>query len=257
MLNGEAMKYQNLVRLYAMLSIATMSCFAQAAEPVPPVYSCPRAAVAPMIDGRLDDAVWKSAPEVTLVLSATGEPATKNTKVRMCWDDRFLYIAFECVDADIWGTMTKRDDLIYREEVVEAFLDPDCDLVRYYEFNVNPRNVIFDAYIVNPDGLNPGEGTAFGWNCEGVRSGVVVDGTLDDRIDTDRGWTCELAIPFAGLGRQTPRPGERWRANLYRIDLTPEPAEFQAWSPTLYHPPRFHVPRRFGTIFFTEAGKSE
>ncbi len=241
-----------LIWVYIMLNVAATSGFARA-EPVPPVYSCPRAAVAPVVDGKLDDEVWKSVPEVTLVLSATGEPASKSTKARMCWDDCYLYIAFECVDADIWGTMTNRDDLIYREEVVEAFLDPDCDLVRYYEFNVSPRNVIFDAYIVNPDGVNTGDGTEFGWNCEGVRSGVIVDGTLDDRTDTDRGWTCELAIPFAGLGRQTPRPGERWRANLYRIDLKPKPAEFQAWSPTLYHPPRFHVPRRFGTIFFTEA----
>jgi hypothetical protein len=57
--------------------------------------------------------------------------------------------------------------------------------------------------------------------------GIFVNGTLDDRADTDRGWTCELAIPFARLGRQTPRSGERWKANLYRIDIAPEPAEFR------------------------------
>jgi hypothetical protein len=238
-----------------MLCFAALAvCLPKSGEGSPPVYNCPKVAVPPVIDGKLDDDAWKRAPEVTFVLCTTGEPITKSTRARMCWDNECLYIAYECADTDIWGTMTKRDDPVFQEEVVEAFIDPDCDLRYYYEFNVSPRNVIFDAFISNPDGMNPDDKTQFGWNCDGVRSAVVVDGTLDDRTDTDRGWTCELAIPFAGLERKTPKPGERWRANLYRIDLTPKPAEFQAWSPTLCTPPRFHVPSRFGTIFFSAAG---
>jgi len=231
---------------------ALTTCLAHSsAEAAPPVYSCPKVAVPPVIDGKLDDKAWEAAPAATFAIATNGEKITKSTVARMCWDDSHLYVCWDSVDTDVWGTMTRRDDLIFREEVVEVFLDPDCDLRYYYEFNLSPRNVIFDAFISNPDGMNPDQETMFGWNCEGVRSAVVVDGTLDDRTDTDGGWTAELAIPFAGLNRPTPRPGERWRGNLYRIDLTPEPAEFQAWSPTLCSPPRFHVPRRFGTIFFT------
>lgn len=219
-----------------------------------PVYTCPKVDAAPVIDGRLDDEAWKHAPEVTLVLSEDGKPATKRTTVRMCWDDTNVYVAFDSIDTDIWGTFTQRDDHLFNEEVVEAFIDPDCDLVRYYEINVSPRNVVFDALICNPTDWTPGEGTDYGWNCEGLRTAVIVDGTLDDRTDVDRGWTAELAIPFAGLNVPTPKPGERWRLNLYRIDLTPKPAEFQAWSPTLVSPARFHIPSRFGTVFFSEAG---
>jgi len=62
----------------------------------------------------------------------------------------------------------------------------------------------------------------------------------------------EYAIPFKGLATFTPKPGQRWRLNLYRIDLTPEPKEFQAWSPTLHVPAAFHIPERFGTVFFTQ-----
>ena len=79
----------------------------------------------------------------------------------------------------------------------------------------------------------------------------MVDGTLDNRDDIDRGWTVELAIPFRSLGRCTPEPGEEWRGNLYRIDRFPPPMEFQAWSPTLRDPANFHVPAHFGTILFT------
>lgn len=230
--------------------ILAMVCVTAGACDSLPVYSCPRVSCGPVIDGRLDEAVWQGCPPVRLVLSTTGKPASRETVARMCWDERYLYIGFECEDTDVWGTLVNRDDPVYSEEVVEAFLAPECDLVHYYEINVSPRNTVFDGFIVNPSAWEPTDDTDFGWNCEGIRTAVMVDGTLDDRTDTDRGWSVEIAVPFAGLGRSTPRPGERWRANLYRIDLSPEPAEFQAWSPTLASPPRFHVPTRFGTVFF-------
>lgn len=238
----------DLITICALILCAT-ACAAR--EHV--VYTCPKVSPAPAIDGVLDDEAWARCPVVTLVDAQTGGPVTRKTTARMCWDDEYLYVGFECEDTDIWGTLTNRDDLIFQEEVVEVFIAPGGDLVRYLEFNVSPRNVVFDAFIVNPDGMNPNEETSFGWNCEGIRTAVAVDGTLDDRTDTDRGWTAEIAIPFAGLDRPSPRPGERWRLNLYRIDLTPPPAEFQAWSPTLCTPARFHVPDRFGTVFFSAA----
>ncbi len=223
-----------------------------AQQQAPPVYVCPFVEKAPAIDGKLDDEAWQIAPRVELVEAVTGGKCTKPTTARLCWDENYLFIGFESVDTDIWGTMNQRDDLIYREEVVEAFIDPECSLHHYFEFNVSPRNVVFDAYIVNPDGIGPGEGTDFGWNCEGVKTEVLVDGTIDDRTDLDRGWTAEIAIPFKSLGKTKPRAGERWRLNLFRIDLSPPPKEFQAWSPPLFDPPRFHVPKRFGTLFFSK-----
>jgi hypothetical protein len=231
--------------------LAAMGASAGAADRQP-VYDCPKVQKAPVIDGVLDDEAWKKAPVVTLLLAVTGEKATKDTKARMCWDDKALYVAFECADEDIWGNMYKRDDWIFREEVVEAFINPSCNLTHYFEFNVSPRNVIFDASIVNLTGSGPSEGTSYDWNCEGLRTAVVVDGTLDNRKDVDRSWTVEMAIPFASIGRATPKPAERWRLNLYRIERSPEPEEYQAWSPTLIHPPSFHIPSRFGTVFFSE-----
>jgi hypothetical protein len=235
--------------LLALAGVVALTSQA-AADPRPPVYNCPKVKCAPKIDGKLDDAAWKLAPEVTLVMTCTGEPATKHTTARMCWDDDCLYVGFDCADTDIFATMTNRGDWIFREEVVEAFLCPDCDLTRHYEINLSPRNVIFEAYIVN---TGSGDEIDYGWRCQGLRTAVSVDGTIEDRTDTDRGWTAEYAIPFAALKRCAPKPGERWRANLYRIDLFPEPKEFQAWSPTLTPRPAFHVPNRFGTVFFTES----
>ena len=107
-----------------------------------PVYKCPKIGVAPVIDGKLDDACWKTARAVTFVLAQTGEPATKDTKARMCWDNEHLYIAYECADTNIFGTMTNHDDWIFREDVAEAFINPTRDLRNYFEVNISPRNVI-------------------------------------------------------------------------------------------------------------------
>jgi hypothetical protein len=238
--------------LPAVLLATILGCAVMSEAAVTPVYHCPKVSKPPVIDGKLDDEAWKSAPPIRLVLSQTGEPATKKTIARMCWDDENLYISFDCEDEDIWNDYTKRDDPVYNQEVCEAFLAPTCDLDRYFEINVSPRNVVFDALIRYAVKGVPGEGTDHGWNCEGLRTAVVLDGTIDNRTDKDRGYTVEMAVPFAGLGRSTPKPVERWRANLYRIDLSPLPIEYQAWSPTLVNPAAFHVPERFGTIFFEQ-----
>lgn len=232
--------------------LAILGCVYMCDAAVTPSYRCPKVSTPPVIDGRLDDEAWKTAPPIRLVLSETGKPATKKTVARMCWDDENLYISYECEDEDVWGTYTKRDDPVYNEEVVEVFASPACDLKHYYEINVSPHNVVFDASIRDPVAGRPGAATTKLWDCKGLRTAVVVDGTLDCRTDTDKGWSAEVAIPFAGLDRSTPKPGERWRLNLYRIDLSPKPVEFQAWSPTLVNPAAFHVPERFGTIFFEQ-----
>lgn len=220
------------------------------------IYTCPKVNIPPIIDGCLDGDAWSHPQAVSLVLSEDGATASKPTNVKLCWDDDHLYAAFACIDQDIWGTMLNRDDPIWNEEVVEIFLSPDGDLTHYYELNVSPRNVVFDAEInASIDDPPVFEGRKE-WDIAGLRTAVIVDGTLDDRNDVDSVWTAEIAIPFSSLGRQTPNIGEKWRGNLYRIDLSPAPAEFQAWSPTLVSPANFHRPSRFGTIVFTEADVS-
>jgi hypothetical protein len=85
-----------------------------------------------------------------------------------------------------------------------------------------------------------------------ARHAVHVDGTLNDSRDVDRGWTVELAIPFASLtGMPRPRPqrGDRWKFNLYRLRQGPgQPGEGQAWSPPMRGD--FHALDRFATLRF-------
>lgn len=226
--------------------------------PPPPPGALPRYTVrrAPgpiAIDGALDDPGWGgiAAASPLLLSDGSGTP-TQETEVRACWDDECLYVSFACKDTDIWGRFEKRDDPLYEEEVVEVFLCPTGDLRHYFEFELSPNNVLFDARVFNPEGDRRTMLVDREWNAAGIRTAVRVSGRINDRASRDIGWIAELAIPFRDLGLAgPPAPGTVWRANFYRIERG-EVTEFTAWSPTFRDPPDFHVPERFGELLFAE-----
>ena len=60
------------------------------------------------------------------------------------------------------------------------------------------------------------------WEIAGLKSAVHLDGTLNVVTDTDRGWSVELAVPWAALGELARRPsppadGDQWRVNFSRV----------------------------------------
>jgi len=208
----------------------------------PPTLVVPRIARKIHVDGDLVKAPWRDLAAQTLVPS-NGRPAPtafQPTTLRLAHDDAHLYVAFACADAHVWGTHRGRNQPIYEEEVVEAFVAPGDDPHRYFELEANPMGAWFEARIESPDGRRATMRSDLDWVCTGWKRAV--------RIRTD-GWDVEWAIPFAALDAAPPAPGSQWRANFYRIDRAGD-GEFSAWSPTLADPPDFHVPDRFGTLRF-------
>jgi Carbohydrate family 9 binding domain-like len=211
-----------------------------------PEYHVVRARPAPVIDGVLDDAAWKRATPVTLVNSLDGSPGRVRTTARLLWDDKYLYVSFDCEDPDVWGTFTKRDEPLYTQEVVEIFIDADGDGRTYNEIEVSAANVLFDAYF--PERR---QGMDLSWDSEALTA-VTVQGTLNDASDKDEGWRVEMRIPIeklAAVPHVPPRPGDRWRFNLYRLEHHGRrDIEGQAFSP-----PRvgdFHALNRFAWLVF-------
>ncbi|MBC7326716.1 DUF1080 domain-containing protein [bacterium] len=221
--------------------------------PPPSSYILYRAPFPPNIDGDISDPAWRYAETIDgfHLLGSYAKP-TYSTKAKMLWDDENLYIAFECQDEDIWATMKEKDSPLWEEEVVEAYIDPSGTGKNYKEFEVNPLGTLIDLNIVEPKNGNPGDWRELRkWNAEGVRIGVKVNGTLDNRNDKDNGWTVEMAIPLKNFLPYKPTLGSQWRIQLFRIDRSntlPKP-EFSSWSPT----DTFHNPARFGKVIFASS----
>jgi len=211
-----------------------------------PEYKVARAKKPPVIDGALDDEAWKQAAPVLLRGSFDGRPVALRTEARLIYDDANLYVSFDAEDPDIWGTLLKRDDPIYEQEVVEIFLDANADGKTYNELQVSPHNVLFDAYFPARR-----QGMDTSWD-SGMKTAVKVKGTIDNPSDRDERWTVELQIPFARLAEVPsvpPKKGDRWRFNLYRLEhLGRTSVEGQSFSPVFVGD--FHALPRFGWLTF-------
>ncbi len=201
-----------------------------------------------------DDAVvglwgWERIPRLPPLVRSDGVgPAIWKTAVRVCRDEFGIAVRFDCADRAAWGTFTDRDDPIWQEEVVELFLalGPE-DPRRYFEFEVSPRGVLFDARVENPTGRREDLEVETAWNCPGIRWGAGSTDLLHASVG-EQDWWAVLVLPWASLVGPEPLP-DLLRANFYRIERPPNsPHEFSAWSPTLSHPPDFHQPARFGFL---------
>lgn len=187
--------------------------------------------------------LWADIPALSPFIGADGrKTAVYPTTTRLCADSQRLYVHFHCHDNDIWGHYTERDQPIYDEEVVELFLAPGSDEpTRYYEFEVSPNGVLFDAEINNPTSHRADIQVKHQWNCAGIQWAA-------ERCDAENWWTAVLVIPWSSVAQ----PGllaNDWRANFYRIERPHgQPPEFSCWSPTYTDPADFHKPAYFGRL---------
>ena len=80
-----------------------------------------------------------------------------------------LTVMFTCDDTDAWGTLTRRDDPVYKEECVELFLAPgEDDPKDYFEFELSPLGTFFDARIHNPTGRRESLSADLEWRARGA-----------------------------------------------------------------------------------------
>ena len=246
---------------------------------LPEVYGAPRTSGGPTIDGSLDDPAWESAPWTSDFADIRGHdsPSPRHrTRARMMWDDEYLYLAAEIEEPHVWGTLTERDAVIYHDNDFEVFIDPDADTHQYYELEINALGTVWDLMLLKP--YRDGGPAIDAWDISGLRTGVAVDGTLNDPRDEDRGWSVEIAIPWDVLQEAAGRPvppqaGDRWRVNFSRVQwraiveegryakaTDPETGEFLdednwVWSPQGLI--AMHYPEMWGIVEFMGPGTAE
>jgi len=242
-----------------------------------PRYTAHRATTPPDLDGRLDAACWRTAARTTRFVDlVTGGGVALDTEAAIMWDDEHLYVGFRLEEPDVTATLTERDAHIWLDDDVELFIaGPDV----YYELEINAFNTVYEVLFAwddaaLPEGLDRGDPLAapfdgvdfdhprgprtgfWGFDLPGLRTAVHVDGTLNDDRDVDRGWSVEIAVPWASLavlagGRPLPpRDGDEWRIALARFNTDRDGSTTGwAWSP--HGVWDAHIPELFPIVRFS------
>jgi hypothetical protein len=179
--------------------------------------------------------------------SAANRPrATSQTVAYFCRSATMLYVAIHaaCPPADGDETEPKRittqieyDQLAPAgEDLVEILIDPtNCGTLSddLYHIVIKSNGIgVFERGI----GMTPAIGRAGPWPGAPPQHAVV---------RTPYGWSAELAIPLAALGR--PGRGTVWGLNLARVE--PQRGEYSDWARAPRH---CYDPRTLGNLLWPE-----
>jgi len=243
------------------------------------------------IDGKLDEPSWARAPRSPRFVDlVTGRPTIHDTRAAVLWDDDYLYVGFWVEEPFVEAKLTERDALIWTENDVEVFV---AGRDAYYDLELNALGTVYEALFVFEDayhkggyaqrpelardaeGATPWNGVGFtthprgprlgffNWDLPGLRAAAQVDGTLNDNSDRDRGWTVELAFPWAGMRwlahadqrALPPRDGDTWRMDFSRFNQyreAPPANDSSGWAWSAHGVWDSHIPELFPYIQFSE-----
>lgn len=254
-------------------------------------YAAKRARERICIDGKLDDTAWQTATKTTSFVDLiTGNPTLHQTQGAVLWDSHALYVGFWVTEPNIEAKYEQRDDRIYLENDIEIFI---AGRDAYYELELNAKGTIYEALFVWRNRYKPGNyhrvpqlgrsaadsrlfdgvdlnghprGKRFAfmrYDLPGLQTAVHLNGSLNDRTDTDQGWTVELALPWTSLSvlsasenaTSSPRPGEQLRLNLFRFNKykTAIPAEDSGgWALSKHGVWDSHIPELYPIVTLTD-----
>jgi hypothetical protein len=181
------------------------------------------------IDGRLDEAAWRTAIPLTQFVQRQpdeGQPATDPMDVRFLFDDGALYVGVSlAASAPIRAPLGRRDSGDQSDNI-QISLDTYLDRRTASTFGVTASGVRLDYYYPSDD-EGSGDGTFEPvWE---ARTTISADG-----------WFAELWIPFSQI-RFNDRDPQVWGLNIRR--WTPAKNEEVYWAT------RLRTDERFASLF--------
>jgi hypothetical protein len=177
-----------------------------------------RATVSPVVDGRLDDVAWSDAPEVSgfrQIEPHNGTPSAFTTRVRVLFDDEYLYIGAWCLDTAGISRVRVQDLRrkwdYFANDHFSVVIDPLNSERNSVAFQVTPYGAQRELEVYDGGNQYNREWEAV-WRVRTQR--------------TDSGWTAEYAIPWASLRYRL--DGQPWTINFSRLDRRTN--ELSAWG---------------------------
>jgi len=213
-----------------------------------PVASATRTAVAPAVDGRLDDAAWAAAPALEAFVQREpfeGRPASERTAVRVLFDDEALYIGAWLYDREpsaIVAGETRRDIDLKEADAFRIILDTFLDRQNGFVFGTTPGGIEHDGQVTR-EGQGGFSGQVRQQRGSGGGYNINWDGSWEVATSQDAdGWYAEFRIPFATLRYEKGGP-QVWGINFARTIRRRN--EEVLWAP---------VPRNFDFYRVSMAG---
>lgn len=245
------------------------------------------------IDGHLDEAAWRNAPILSPLKDIEGRATTKevylNTTVRMRWDAEYLYFGAVMEEPQAWAKIDYHNGLLFTENNIEFFADPEGSNMFYKELEFNANNMNWNLMITRAplDGgisvcnvtdpsicqyYDPYKET-YDIDSMGMVTAVSVDGFLNDPARGSHSWTLEARLPLKGLAKYhygrtvPPTHGDFWHINVMRVEWHVHAEKLPdgtlvyvkdagkkchnwAWQPTGVV--NIHLPDRWGYLRFAD-----
>jgi len=199
------------------LILASLSAFPlYIAEPL----VAPSASVPPVIDGRLDEAVWETGLKFTdfkTIKPDFGKEPSLKTEAYFLYDAENLYIAFRCYDDEpnkIKANVSKRDAM-FADDTVGLCLDTFNDAQNAYLLIINPLGIQGDGLMNSIGNMEPS--MDFVWYSKG-------------QID-DKGYTVECRIPLESIRFASRKTVVMGMAFVRQVIRTSEEFSFPAMFP--------------------------
>jgi hypothetical protein len=176
---------------------------------------------APVIDGRLDDAAWATAPVATgftQMRPTPGATASQRTEVRVLYDDQAVYVAMRLYDDEpsgIAAQLARRDASGIYSDWAHVLIDSYHDRRTAFRFSVNPVGVQKD--VLHYDDFS---------------EDVNWDGVWEVATSVDEaGWTAEFRIPLSQLRfSANGSNGSTGNGMVWGINFGREIARASEWS---------------------------
>lgn len=206
--------------LHLELPVLALSFFipihpVDAEEPLKPL----RTEVPPVIDGKLDEPLWRKAPSVSGFKTYSpdfGIDMVEKTEAYMAYDTEHLYFAFRCFDRQpdkIKSSITSRDN-IRPDDWVCINLDSFNDQQSLYAFYTNPMGIQSDSRF------------AAGQEDYSIDLVWYSGGQMDDE-----GYTVEASIPLKSIRFSDKNPVDMGIIFERRISRRSEQGTYPALNP--------------------------
>lgn len=193
------------------------------------------------IDGKLDEACYKSAPLVDkFIVAGTDGAESSPTRAWLFWNEDRLVFAYDVHDdVVVTSASTGRERDVLPQDRVELFLWSGKDADAYYSIEHAPGGGLIDTKARFSKKVD------FEWSAPHYRAAFSI---------TPQGYTAEGEWRREGLeslGFKL-KAGEEWRVGLFTADYDStapkSEAQWITWVDRPGKPANFHVPDAFGRV---------